>query len=506
MKKKYYLTSPIFYVNDRPHIGHAYTSIACDVMARFQRIDGYDVRFVTGTDEHGQKIEQAAQKARKTPKEFVDQISRRFFELSNALNISRDDFIRTTENRHYKTVLRFWRRLVERNQIYLGHYKGWYAVRDEAFYAESELYKDEKNTLRAPSGAEVQWVEEESYFFRLSQWQSALLEHYEAQPDFILPSFRRNEVLRFVEAGLSDLSISRLGLGWGIAVPDNPKHTIYVWVDALASYIAAAHWDERNENFWPAHLHIVGKDILRFHAVYWPALLMAAEIPLPKRVFAHGWWTNEGQKISKSLGNTIDPVELVRLFGVDQTRFFLMRELQFGQDGDYSAKALARRVNSELVNDLGNLCHRVLHFVSTKMQARIPEPVNPFLAEDQKLLDQARAAPDILRSLFQNQQFREALTVLHALVAETNRYIAHQAPWVLQKTDPERMQTVIYTALELIRNLAIFYSPFIPDSSGQILKQLGIEHRKRTLKDLETPIVPGAKIGAIAPLFQRIET
>ena len=352
---KYYVTTPIYYVNDAPHIGHAYTTLACDILARFKRLDGFDVKFLTGTDEHGQKVEKSAKTANLDPKTFTDKVSQNFRHLADCMNFSNDDFIRTTENRHRLACSAIWRRLLEKDQIYLGSYAGWYAVRDEAFYSESEISNSPNGTKVAPSGAEVEWVEEPSYFFRLSEWQDRLLAYYEANSDFILPKTRRNEVISFVKAGLQDLSISRTTFNWGVPVPNDDDHIIYVWLDALTNYVTAVGFPEIEKgdyaHYWPADLHMVGKDILRFHAVYWPAFLMAAGLQPPKRVYAHGWWTNEGQKISKSLGNVIDPIDLVERYGLDQVRYFLMREVPFGNDGDFSHQAIVQRINSELAND-----------------------------------------------------------------------------------------------------------------------------------------------------------
>ena len=363
MAKPYYITTPIYYVNDKPHIGHAYTTLACDVLARFKRLDGFDVTFLTGTDEHGQKVEKAAFSRGVSPQDFTDEVSQNFRDLTAQMNFSNDDFIRTTETRHKLACQEMWNRLQTLGHIRLGNYAGWYSVRDEAFFTENEVVDG-----KAPTGAPVDWVEEPSYFFNLSQWQQPLLDFYEANPNFVGPESRFNEVKSFVKGGLRDLSVSRASFKWGIPVPGDPDHVMYVWLDALTNYITASGWPTdtelgdlaKYEKLWPADLHMVGKDILRFHAVYWPAFLMAAELPLPKRVYAHGWWTNEGQKISKSLGNVIDPNALTAQYGLDQTRYFLMREVPFGNDGDFSAAAITHRMNGDLANDLGNLCQRVL--------------------------------------------------------------------------------------------------------------------------------------------------
>ncbi|MCH9012994.1 MAG: methionine--tRNA ligase, partial [Proteobacteria bacterium] len=375
-KPRYYVTTPIYYVNDVPHIGHAYTTLACDALARFMRLDGLDVMFLTGTDEHGQKVEKSAHAAGMEPKAFTDKVSQNFRDLSATLDFSNDDFIRTTEERHKRSCQAIWTKLMEAGEIYLGSYAGWYAVRDEAFYTEAELEDTEDGRKIAPSGAEVEWVEEPSYFFKLSEWQDRLLAFYEANPDFILPESRRNEVLSFVRGGLKDLSVSRTTFKWGVPVPDDPDHIMYVWLDALTNYITAVGYPDTDcaafRTYWPADLHMVGKDILRFHAVYWPAFLMGAGIEPPKRVFAHGWWTNEGQKISKSVGNVIDPHELVAKYGLDQVRYFLLREVPFGNDGDFSHRAMVGRMNSDLANDFGNLAQRVLSMIAKNCGGRVP--------------------------------------------------------------------------------------------------------------------------------------
>ena len=364
MSKRYYVTTPIYYVNDAPHIGHAYTTLACDVLARFKRLDGFDVKFLTGTDEHGQKVAKSAAAKDMDPREFTDMVSRKFRDLAQFMNCENFDFIRTTEARHKKASQAIWKRLVERDEIYLGSYAGWYAVRDEAFYTEDELTDGPDGKKTAPSGAEVEWVEEPSYFFKLSEWGDRLLEHYQDHQDFVLPNTRLNEVKSFVSGGLQDLSVSRTTFKWGVPVPGDDEHIMYVWLDALTNYITGVGFPETEKGdyatYWPADLHMVGKDILRFHAVYWPAFLMAAGLEPPKRVFAHGWWTNEGRKISKSLGNIIDPIHLVEKYGLDPVRYFLLREVPFGNDGDFSHAAMVTRMNSELANDYGNLAQRVL--------------------------------------------------------------------------------------------------------------------------------------------------
>ncbi len=503
--KTYYITSPIYYVNDAPHIGHAYTSLACDVLARFNRLDGKRVMFLTGTDEHGQKVEKAAQAAGTDPKAFVDRVSQNFRDLCRTMNFSNDDFIRTTEARHVASVQALWTRLVERGEIYLDNYGGWYAVSDEAFYGEDEItLRDGKRY--GPSGKEVEWVEEPSYFFRLSAWQDRLLAFYEAHPDFIAPDTRRNEVLSFVKGGLKDLSVSRTTFKWGIPVPNDPAHIMYVWIDALTNYITATGFpDESLESykaFWPADLHMVGKDILRFHAVYWPAFLLAAELPVPHRVFAHGWWTNEGQKISKSLGNVIVPQDLVTRYGLDTVRYFLLREVPFGQDGDFSHAAMVRRTNTDLANDLGNLAQRSLSMIQKNCGALVPTP-GDFTEADRKLLDDALALLPMLRQAFAGQLFNRGLESVWQVVGDANRYIDAQAPWTLKKTDPARMATVLYVLAETVRRLALLLQPVMPDTMGRLLDQLAVDAAGRDFDSYARALTAGTPLPPPQGLFPR---
>lgn len=481
--KRYYVTTPIYYVNDVPHIGHAYTTLACDVLARFKRLDGYDVKFLTGTDEHGQKVEKSAQDKGIDPQAFTDQVSQRFRDLLGAMNFSTDDFIRTTEERHRVSVQALWTKLIERGEIYLDNYAGWYSVRDEAFYAESELTKTADGGFLAPTGAPVEWVEEPSYFFKLSAWGDKLLAFYNDNPDFILPKSRRNEVISFVEGGLQDLSVSRTTFKWGVPVPGDDAHIMYVWLDALTNYITAVGYpDENNGEFttyWPADLHMVGKDILRFHAVYWPAFLMAAGIEPPKRVFAHGWWTNEGQKISKSVGNVIDPVELVDRYGLDAVRYFLMREVPFGNDGDFSHSAMVARMNGELANDLGNLAQRVLSMVGKNCDGAVPQH-GDFNEDDQVMLDAAHDLIHKMREQMDAQAFNTALENVWVTVRACNGYVDRQAPWKLKKEDPARMGTVLYVLAECIRHIALVLQPFMPQAMEQMLDLLAVSPAHRT--------------------------
>jgi len=484
MAKTYYITTPIYYVNDKPHIGHAYTTLACDVLARFKRLDGYDVRFLTGTDEHGQKVEKAAQAAEISPQSFTDQVSQNFRDLTDTMNFSNDDFIRTTEERHKAACQEIWRILEERGHIRLDKYEGWYSVRDETFFTETEIVDG-----KAPTGAPVEWVEEPSYFFDLSHWQDKLLAHYEANPHFVGPESRFNEVKSFVKSGLRDLSVSRASFKWGVPVPGDDNHVMYVWLDALTNYLTATGWPidtasggdasggdaETHAHLWPAQLHMVGKDILRFHAVYWPAFLMAAGLPLPERVFAHGWWTNEGQKISKSLGNAIDPNMLCEVYGLDQTRYFLMREVPFGNDGDFSIGAMTQRINGDLANDLGNLSQRVLSMIFKNCDGIMPALPNNPTDEDTKLLNAADSLLDIIRVQMDRQAIHEALREIWQVISHANRYVDSVAPWALKKTDPERMNEVLAVLAETIRQIAILVQPVMPSSAAKILDQLNVD-------------------------------
>ena len=507
-QKRFYVTTPIYYVNDKPHIGHAYTTLACDVLARFKRLDGYEVMFLTGTDEHGQKVEKAANDKGVTPQAFTDSVSQNFRDLTTRLNFSNDDFIRTTEARHRAACQKLWSMLLERGHITLGSYAGWYAVRDEAFYTETEIVDG-----KAPTGAPVEWVEEPSYFFNLSQWQQPLLDFYEANPDFVGPESRFNEVKSFVKGGLRDLSVSRASFSWGVPVPDDDAHVMYVWLDALTNYLTATGWPvdgefgdaAKNDRFWPADLHMVGKDILRFHAVYWPAFLMAAGLPLPKRVFAHGWWTNEGEKISKSLGNVIDPNALAEEFGLDQTRYFLMREVPFGNDGDFSQRAMIHRMNGDLANDLGNLSQRVLSMIFKNCGGVMPAlPAEP-TAEDKALLDAADAMLGKVREQMDLQAFHEALRCIWDVVSDANKYVDSSAPWALKKTDPPRMGEVLAVLVETIRQAAILVQPVMPDSAARILDQLGVAQSDRGFERLAGGgrISAGVTIGKPEPVFPR---
>jgi methionyl-tRNA synthetase len=506
----FYITTPIYYVNDVPHLGHAYTTIVCDVIARFMRLDGRRVMFLTGTDEHGQKVEKSAAAAGEAPQAFTDRVSERFRELTKALGCSNDDFIRTTEPRHTRASQAIWRALAEAGDIYLDTYAGWYSVRDEAYFAEGELSDGANGEKLAPSGAPVEWVEEPSYFFRLSRWQQPLLEHYERNPDAILPETRRNEVVSFIRGGLRDLSVSRTSLRWGVPVPGDDAHIMYVWLDALTNYLTAVGYpdteSERWRTFWPADIHVVGKDILRFHAVYWPAFLMAAGVEPPRRVFAHGWWTVEGEKMSKSVGNVVDPFRLVDAFGLDQVRYFLVREVPFGNDGDFSHAALVHRTNGDLANDFGNLAQRVLTMIYRNCGATVPKP-GPFTDADTALLDGVQSLLERVRPQMERQAPHEVLDGIWAVVRAANAYVDRQAPWVLRTSDPERMATVLYALAECIRHLAILAQPFVPGAAGRLLDQLAVEAGARDFDHLgpRHALRPGLALPKPEGVFPRLD-
>ncbi|MEM8876966.1 MAG: methionine--tRNA ligase [Pseudomonadota bacterium] len=506
MPERYYLTTAISYPNGAPHIGHAYELLATDALARFRRLDGMDVFFLTGTDEHGQKMVQTAQGEGVSPGELADRNTPRFQAMADALNCSNDDFIRTTELRHHQSSQAIWSRMHEAGDIYLGTYSGWYSVRDEAFYAESETAVGEDGVRVGPNGTPVEWDEQESYFFKLSAYQDKLLAHYQAEPEFVLPRERLNEVRSFVDGGLQDLSISRTSLDWGIPVPDAPGHVMYVWVDALTNYITGVGFpdtgSESYQRYWPADLHVIGKDILRFHAVYWPAFLMSAGLPLPKRVFAHGFLFNRGEKMSKSVGNVVDPFALADHYGIDQMRYYFLREVPFGQDGNYSHEAIVARINADLANDLGNLAQRSLSMIAKHCSSAVP-PHGSFTDEDQALLDQVASVLDKNRTAHERQQLHVALADIFAVVAEANRYFAGQEPWALRKTDPERMQTVLYVTAEVLRQAAILVQPYMPQAASALLDILGVSPDDRQFADLAAPLVSGSELPPPSPIFPR---
>jgi methionyl-tRNA synthetase len=505
-KPSFYITTAISYPNGEPHIGHAYEAIATDAVARFKRLDGYDVYFLTGVDEHGLKMKQTAIKAGITPVELAERNTPRFKAMVEALNISHDDFIRTTEQRHHAAVAEMWKRMEKVGDIYLSNYAGWYSVRDEAFYAEDETQVNEEGVRVGPLGTPVEWTEEATYFFRLSDYEGKLLAFYEANPDFILPPERRNEIVSFVKGGLQDLSISRTTFDWGIPVPDAPGHIIYVWVDALTNYITGVGFpDEASESFkryWPVDIHMIGKDITRFHAVYWPAFLMSAGVALPKRIYSHGFLNNKGKKMSKSDGNVVDPFTMAGEYGVDQMRYFFLREVPFGQDGSYSHEAIVNRTNADLANNFGNLAQRSLKMIIANCGGVIPGPTS-FSEADSALLAAADALLPQAREAMERQAIHRMLEPIWAVLGEANRYFAAEAPWALKKTDPERMGTILYVTLEVLRQAAILAQPVIPASAAKMLDQLGVPADTRDFAALgaERRMTPGTKLGEVQPVF-----
>ncbi|HEY3643483.1 MAG TPA: methionine--tRNA ligase [Xanthobacteraceae bacterium] len=507
-KPRYYITTPIFYPNGVPHIGHAYTVLASDVIARFQRLDGKDVFFLTGTDEHGLKMKQTAIAEGLTPQQLADRNSQRFREAWSALGVSQDAFIRTTEPRHHRSSQAMWQRMEEAGDVYLGKYAGWYSVRQEGYFLEKETTLGPDGVRREPLGSAVDWTEEDTYFFRLSAYQERLLAHYDANPEFIGPPERRNEVVSFVKGGLEDLSISRATLDWGIPVPSDPKHIMYVWVDALTNYLTGVGFPDTDSaqfrRYWPADLHVIGKDILRFHAVYWPAFLMSAGIELPRRVFSHGFLFNRGEKMSKSVGNVVDPFALADAYGVDPLRYFLLREVPFGQDGTYSHEAIVARINADLANDLGNLAQRSLSMIARQLGGELPQP-GALNETDRALLAAADAMLGKAREAMKTQALHQVLNAVWAVVADANRYFAGEAPWALAKTDPPRQRTVLYVTAEVLRQVAILARPFMPTAAAKLLDLLAVPADERQFAALGGAhrIAAGAKLPPPVAVFPR---
>ena len=512
MSQPFYVTTAIAYPNGAPHIGHAYEYIATDAIARFKRLDSFDVRFLTGTDENGLKMAQAATAEGMPTPDFARRNSDEFERLARLLGISFDRFIRTTDADHYAASAAIWQRMADNGDIYRDTYSGWYSVRDERFFTEAETSVGADGRVATETGTPVTWTEEQTYFFRLSAYADKLLAHYEANPDFIAPAVRRNEVVSFVSGGLRDLSISRTSFDWGVPVPGDPDHVMYVWVDALTNYLTGVGFPDTDsdlyQRYWPANLHMIGKDIIRFHAVYWPAFLMSAGIPLPRRVFAHGFLLVRGEKMSKSVGNVVDPVALVDTFGLDQVRYFLLREVPFGQDGSYSEESIVTRINTDLANELGNLAQRSLSMVNKNLDGTVPQP-GPFSAEDTALLDHADGLLIRVREAFDEQAMHLALEAIWLMLGEANRYFSAQQPWVLRKSDTaadqQRFRTVLYTTLEAVRIAAVLVQPVMPDSAGALLDQLGQDAGSRDFAALGTRIAPGTALPAPAGVFPRVE-
>jgi len=510
-KKKFYITTPIYYPSGKPHMGHAYSSIIADVLARFKSIDGCNVYFLTGTDEHGLKIQREAKKNNKDPKVFCDELSVTFKNLTKTLNLSNNDFIRTTEKRHYKSVEEIWKRLEKSGDIYLDKYSGWYSVSDEAYYDEDEIIDENGLKKSKISGSKVEWVEEESYFFKLSAWGKKLLKFYEENPKFILPESRKNEVVNFVKKGLKDLSVSRTSFSWGIPVPSNKKHVIYVWLDALTNYISALNFPKINDklykDFWPANVHIIGKDILRFHAIYWPAFLLAAKLEAPKRVYGHGWILSDEKKMSKSLGNILDPLEIIENYGVDQLRYYLIKEVSLGNDGSISLENLKNCTNNDLANNFGNLCQRVFSFIEKNCNSKIPSP-DKFNDRDRELLDDTIKKLPKLKQMMDNQELNSYIKEVINFSFNSNKYFNDLEPWELKKTNTVRMNTVLYCILNQIKSISILLYPIMPDSIEKTFKIMGLKKEDIALSNVEDlkMLKPGSSIKKGNILFKKIES
>ena len=509
MAKNFYITTPIYYPSAKPHMGHAYSSIIADFFARFKRIDGFNVNFLTGTDEHGLKIQRAAEEAGVETLKFCDQISQTFRDLSKTLNLTNTDFIRTTEKRHKESVQYLWKELEKNDEIYLSKYSGWYSVSDEAFYNDNEIETIDGRKQAISSKSNVEWVNEESYFFRLSKWEKPLLKYYEDNPNFILPMSKKKEVISFVKNGLKDLSISRKSFSWGVKVPDNNDHVIYVWLDALTNYLSALNYpnssDELYKNFWPADIHLIGKDILRFHAVYWPAFLMASKIPLPKKIYGHGWILSGDEKMSKSKGNILDPLEIIKKYGLDPLRYYLIKEVSFGNDGNISQERLEDCLNSDLANNFGNLCQRVTIFTKKNCDGRIPKNIK-FKENDLKILDNFNVNLKVLRDKIDNQDLNFYISFIVKSMFETNKYFNDQEPWN-KKDDLTRLNTIVYTTLEIIRKLSFLLYPIIPNTALKVLNIFDIKENEIKLSTLTNHLFlkENSDINIIDILFKKVE-
>ena len=510
MNRNFYITTPIYYPSAKPHMGHAYSSIVADVFARFKRIEGFNVMFLTGTDEHGQKIQTEAEKNKKKPKIFCDEISETFRSLTETLKLTNNDFIRTTEQRHFKSVEEIWNRLVNSGDIYLDKYSGWYSVSDEAYYDNDEIEEKDNKKISKISGSPVEWVEEESYFFKLSAFQKKLLDHYKNNEDFILPKSRRNEVIKFVEKGLKDLSISRTSFSWGIPVPNNKKHVIYVWLDALTNYLSALNFpnvqNKMYKSFWPADIHIIGKDILRFHAIYWPAFLLAAKIPLPKKVFGHGWILSDEKKMSKSLGNILDPIEIIKDYGIDQLRYYLIKEVSLGNDGSISMDNLKNCINNDLANNYGNLCQRVFSFIKKNCNNKIPKADN-LKTIDNKLIKNIKDNIPKLIDLINKQNLNEYVRMVVNFSFEANKYFNDSEPWSLKNKDLKRMNTILNTIVEQIKNISILLSPIIPLSTKKVLNTINVSDKDILIESIkkENILNNNKELKDLDILFRKIE-
>ncbi len=507
MAKNYYITTPIYYPSAKPHMGHAYSSIVADFFARFKSIDGFKVYFLTGTDEHGLKIQRSAEKNNKDPKVFCDEISKTFKDLTKILNLSNTDFIRTTEERHITSVQNLWNILKKNKQIYLSKYSGWYSVSDEAFYNDDEIEEKEGLKVSKSSGSSVEWVEEESFFFKLSKWEKSLLEFYENNKDFIRPKSRRNEVISFVKRGLKDLSVSRKSFSWGIKVPNDDNHVVYVWLDALTNYLSSLNYPDENnklyKSFWPADLHIIGKDILRFHAVYWPAFLLAANITPPKKVYGHGWILSGDEKMSKSKGNILDPIEIIKVYGLDPLRYYLLKEVSFGNDGSISETKLESCINSDLANNFGNLCQRVISFAEKNCSSLIPD--HSFNDDDLKILN-SLSNVDKIRTMIDNQDINQYMNFIIDRLFASNKYFNDQEPWK-RKNDKLRLSTIVYTALELIRKISILLYPVMPQTILKVFRAFNIDEKQINISSLKNNdfFKEKDKINKLDILFKKIE-
>ena len=509
MNKNFYITTPIYYPSAKPHMGHAYSSIVADFFARLKKIQGFNVFFLTGTDEHGQKIQRAAEKKEMEPLKFCDEISKTFRELSKTLNLSNNDFIRTTESRHAKSVSNLWNILEKKGEIYLSKYSGWYSVSDEAFYSEDEINEVDGKKKSIVSGSPVEWVEEESYFFKLSNWQDSLLKFYSENPNFILPETRKNEVISFVKSGLRDLSVSRKSFSWGIKVPSNNDHVIYVWLDALTNYISALNYpnenDELYKSFWPADIHIIGKDILRFHAIYWPAFLLAANIEPPKRVYGHGWILSGEEKMSKSKGNILDPLDIIQKYGLDPLRYYLLKEVSFGNDGNISKEKLENCINSDLANNYGNLCQRVTAFCEKNTDLKVPQK-DKFNDEDLKILNKYNSNFENLIKYTDTQNINQYINFILDQLFAANKYFNDQEPWK-KKTDIKRLNTIVYVSLELIRKITIMLYPIMPNTTLKVLKIFGVKESDIDFNSITNNeyLLVDKKINKLEILFKKID-
>ena len=504
MRNRFYITTAIAYPNGKPHMGHAYEAIATDAIARFKRLDGHDVRFVTGTDEHGLKIAQAARTEDVEPRDYVDRMSQSFIDLDRQLGISFDRFVRTTDDDHKALCQELWSRMAAKGDLYLGRYEGWYSVRDEAYYDEAELVAAEdaegKPVKLSPQGTPVEWTVEESWFFKLSAYAQPLLDLYSEQPDFIQPISRFNEMRSFVAGGLSDLSVSRTSFDWGVPVPDSPGHVMYVWMDALANYLTGA--GGLDGEWWPADLHVIGKDVVRFHTIYWPAFLMSAGLALPKQVFGHGFVLNRGEKMSKSVGNVVDPSEMATRFGVDRLRWFLLRDVAFGEDGSYSEAAIIERSNADLANGIGNLAQRALSMVAKNLGGVMPDQGAAGEAET-ALTDSIKTLTDVYFGAMAGLQLHRALEAVMAMVTAANGYFAESAPWGLAKTDPAAMAAVLAATLDATRRIVLLVQPVIPEASGMLLDQLGVSADARQFSDFDAIVMAGTQLPAPQGVFPR---